>query len=254
MNDLRARERHIAEVLVRQGLMQLAAAFGLNGAAAHRHLAANAAEAAAPRNLRLALEELGPTFVKLGQLLSPRVYWETTTADVITLERMRGIKVTDADARDDAEVDRRALAQLAAQVTAKMVFDDNFFHGDPHPGNFFVQPDGAVVILDFGVVGTQDDQLRAGLADLLAGVVREDPGRLAAAMAALGARADHVDHRALRQGLSTLLRRYSGRSVGEIPLGRAITDFLDVARRHNLRLPADLACSRRCSSWEKGWP
>jgi ubiquinone biosynthesis protein len=137
----------------------------------------------------------------------PRVHWETTTADVITLERMRGIKMTDADALDEAGVDRRAVAQLATRVTAKMVFDDGFFHGDPHPGNFFVQPDGAIAIIDFGVVGTLDERLREQLADLLVGLVRESPERVAAAMIALGASTDHVDRRPLRQDLSTLLRR-----------------------------------------------
>jgi ubiquinone biosynthesis protein len=71
MNDLHARERHIAEVLVKQGLTQLAAAMGVNGMAPRRHRAGQA-DTVAPCNLRLALEELGPTFVELGQMLSTR--------------------------------------------------------------------------------------------------------------------------------------------------------------------------------------
>jgi ubiquinone biosynthesis protein len=398
MNDLHARERHIAEVLVKQGLTQLAAALGLSGMASHPH-SAGQADAVAPRNLRLALEELGPTFVKLGQMLStrgdllspsyraelaklqdaasvisaaavqriieeelgpeafawfelhplasasigqahaarlhdgtevvvkvrrpgareqieqdlailerragqasrhlhvlahvdwvglaeefarvlraeldygleghnaerfaanfagdnqvriPRVYWETTTADVITLERMHGIKLTDADALDQAGVDRRAMAQLATRVTAKTVFDDGFFHGDPHPGNFFVDPEGAIAMIDFGIVGTLDDQLREELTDLLVGLVRENPERVAAAVIALGVSSDHVDHRALRQDLSTLLQRYSGRGVGEIPLGPAIADFLEIARRHRLQLPPDLALLAKALIMEEG--
>ena len=382
MNELRSRERHIAEVFVRQGLTQLAAG-----------------DTAAPRDLRVALEELGPTFVKLGQMLStrgdllpapyraelaklqdaapavsgtavqriidqelgpdafawfdldplasasigqahaarlhdgtevvvkvrrpgareqieqdlailarrarqagrhlhvlaqvdwvaladefarllraeldyelegrnaerfaanfadddqvriPRVFWETTTPDVITLERMRGIKMTDADALDAAGVDRRAVAQLATRVTAKTVFDHGFFHGDPHPGNFFVQPEGALAMIDFGIVGTLDEQLRGRLTDLLVGMVRENPERVAAAMIALGASTDHVDHRALRHDLSTLLRRYSGLGVGEIPLGPAIADFLEIARRHSLRLPPDLALLAKALIMEEG--
>src|SRR4051812_42247515 len=71
MNDLRARERRIAEVLVKQGLTQLAAALGLNGAASRQDIAGQAATVA-PRSLRVALEELGPTFIKVGQMLSTR--------------------------------------------------------------------------------------------------------------------------------------------------------------------------------------
>jgi ubiquinone biosynthesis protein len=186
-------------------------------------------------------ERFAENFANDDQVRVPRVYWETTTADVIAFERMRGIKMTDVVALDEAGIDRRALAQLATRATAKMVFDHGFFHGDPHPGNFFVQPDGVIAIIDFGIVGRLDARLREELADLLVGLVRESPERVAAALIVLGAATDPIEHGALRRDLSVLLRRYSGRSVGEIPIGKAITDFLEVSRHHGLRLPPDLA-------------
>ena len=97
----------------------------------------------------------------------PRVFWETTTSRLITLERVRGMKVTDFAALDAAGVDRRALAERATRITAKMVFEDGFFHADPHPGNFFVQPTGRLGIIDFGMVGTLDDGMRDRLGDPL---------------------------------------------------------------------------------------
>ena len=64
----------------------------------------------------------------------PKVFWETTTSRVITLERIYGMKVTDLAALEQAGVDRQQLAQRAARLMAKMVFEDGFFHADPHPG------------------------------------------------------------------------------------------------------------------------
>jgi ubiquinone biosynthesis protein len=107
-------------------------------------------------------------------------------------------------------------------------------------------------MIDFGIVGTLDGELRDELTDLLVGLVRENPERVAAALIALGASTDRVDHRALRQDLSTLLRRYSGRGVGEIPLGPAIADFLEITRRHSLRLPPDLALLTKALIVEEG--
>ena len=72
----------------------------------------------------------------------PSVFWDTTTSRVITLERIDGMKVTDLAALERAGVDRHLLAQRAARIVAKMVFEDGFFHADPHPGNFFIEPDG----------------------------------------------------------------------------------------------------------------
>jgi ubiquinone biosynthesis protein len=197
-------------------------------------------------------ERFAANFAGDQQVQIPRVYWETTTADVITLERMRGIKVTDLDALDRSGVDRRALAQLATRTMAKMVFEDGFFHGDPHPGNFFVQPEGRIAIIDFGMVGALDDRLREGLADLLTGLVRQDAERVAAVLIALGASSDRVDRRALGRDLSTLLRRYAGRTVGDIALGRAIADLLEITRHHRLRLPRDLALLTKALIMEEG--
>ena len=74
----------------------------------------------------------------------PRVFPDHTTSRVITLERIRGMKITDLAALDEAGLDRHALAERTALITAKMIFDDGFFHADPHPGNFFIEPTGRV--------------------------------------------------------------------------------------------------------------
>ena len=67
----------------------------------------------------------------------PRVFWETTTTRVLTVERLGGYKISDLDALDAAGIDRPALAAHATQVVAQMIFDDGFFHANPHPGNMF---------------------------------------------------------------------------------------------------------------------
>ena len=155
------------------------------------------------------------------------------------------------DPRDEGHRRRRARRgrprpprrspQRAAQIVAKMVFEDGFFHADPHPGNFFIEPDGRIGIVDFGMVGTLDDALREQLSRLLTGFLRQDPDRLADALLALGTSTEPVDRARLREDLAGLLERYFGRSIGEISLRSAIGDVLEIVRRHRLRLPRDLA-------------
>jgi ubiquinone biosynthesis protein len=171
----------------------------------------------------------------------PRVFWETTTSRVLTLERIRGIKVDDTQALDLADIDRRALAELATRVTAKMVFEDGFFHADPHPGNFFVGPAGQLGIIDFGMVGELDERLRDHLSALLVALTRTDADRLTDAVLALSTVKGPVDRATLRADLAALLAQTGGRAVSEIALGPAVEDALAIVRRHHLHLPRELA-------------
>jgi ubiquinone biosynthesis protein len=171
----------------------------------------------------------------------PRVFPDLTTSRVITLERIRGMKITDLTAVDEAGLDRHELAERTALIVAKMIFEDGFFHADPHPGNFFIEPTGRVGIIDFGMVGTLDDRLREQLRRLLMGFLRRDPGRLVDALLALGTSTGDVDRSLLREDLENLLKNRIGRSVREISLQSAIGEMLEIVRRHGLRVPRDLS-------------
>ena len=171
----------------------------------------------------------------------PRVFPDLTTSRVITLERIRGMKITDLAALEEAGLPRHELAERTALIVAKMIFEDGLFHADPHPGNFFIESTGRVGIIDFGMVGELDDRLREQLARLLTGFLRRDPGRLADALLALGTSSGVVDRARLREDLANLLTRYFGRSIGEVSLRRAIGEMLEIVRRHRLRVPRDLS-------------
>jgi len=171
----------------------------------------------------------------------PRIFPELTTSRVITLERIRGMKITDLTALDEAGLDRHALSERTALIVGKMIFEDGFFHADPHPGNFFIEPTGRVGIVDFGMVGALDDRLREQLGHVLTALLRQDAGRLADALLALGTATGAVDRPRLREDLGDLLGQYSGRGIGEISLANAVGEILEIVRRHHLVVPRDLA-------------
>ena len=177
---------------------------------------------------------------------------EHTTSQMITLERVRGIKITDLPALDEAGIDRRDLARHGTDVMAKMVFQDRFFHADPHPGNFFIQPGGRIGLIDFGMVGALDADLRDQLAMLMVALVRGNPDRLAAALLGLGAAGARVDRERLRDDLAELLNRYSGRGPGKLDFGTVSGEMLEIVRRHRLRPPRDLALLLRAFVMNEG--
>jgi ubiquinone biosynthesis protein len=186
-------------------------------------------------------EHFATNFAGDSDVHIPKVFWETTTSRVITLERLYGMKVTDLEGLQLVGVDRPELAQRAARLMAKMVFADGFFHADPHPGNFFVEPDGTIGLIDFGMVGVLDERLQNQLSELMLALSREDPDRLADALLAIGAASGPVDRGQLRDDLADMLSRYSGRSLGQIELRQTVGDILDIVRRHGLTAPRNLA-------------
>jgi ubiquinone biosynthesis protein len=182
----------------------------------------------------------------------PRVFWETTSSRVLTLERVRGLKIDDLTALDAAGIDRQALAQRAARIVLKMVFEDGFFHADPHPGNFFVERGGRIGLIDFGMVGSVDARTQEQLVGLLLAITSQDADRLVDAFLDLGVARRRVDRELLRRDLEHLLSRYYGQPLGEIALGPLLTETLDIVRRHRLQLPPNLLLLLKTAMMNEG--
>jgi ubiquinone biosynthesis protein len=171
----------------------------------------------------------------------PQVFWETTTSRVLTLERIRGIKINDLAALDTSGIDRTVVAEQAARIILKMVFEDRFFHADPHPGNFFIEPGGRIGLIDFGMVGMVDERTQEHLVRVILALTSQDADRLADAFLDLGVTSQQVDRSLLGHDLEHLVSRYYGQPLGEIALGPLLEEMLTIVRRHRLRLPPNLA-------------
>ena len=171
----------------------------------------------------------------------PRVFWEATTSRVLTLERICGVKINDLEALDEQRTDRRWLAQYATSVVLKMVCEDGFFHADPHPGNFFIEPNGSIGLIDFGMVGVLDEQTQEHLADLLISINRQDADGLVDVFLDLGVTRTRIDRASVRRDIDRLLSTYWGVPIGELKMTALLNDVYSVMRRHHLHLPSNLA-------------
>src|SRR5690606_3228857 len=91
-------------------------------------------------------------------LIVPEVVWEYCATTVFTMERMRGIPISQIERLKDAGIDTQELGRKGVEIFFMQVFSDGFFHADMHPGNIFVsdQPEtkGRYIALDFGIVGS----------------------------------------------------------------------------------------------------
>ena len=185
----------------------------------------------------------------------PEVVWSHTTQRVLTLEDVYAIKITDYDAIDAAGIDRQAVAARLVDVYLKQIFEDAFFHADPHPGNLFVTPkpdpaepgDGWVLtFVDFGMVGFMPDNTLAGLRELLIGMATKDPGRLIKAYQLLEVLLPSADLQLLERLEAMALDRFWGKSMEELrqvdydELREFAHEFRDIVYQLPFQVPQDL--------------
>ncbi len=186
-------------------------------------------------------ERIAANFEANPDVHIPRVFWDTTTSRVLTLERIIGIKVDDLEGIDRAGVDHRQLATKAAGIAVTMVFEHGFFHADPHPGNLFIETGGRIGLIDFGQVGEVDDRLRQRLGVLLAALTSHEVERLASALLELSVVKRPVDRQQFHIDLLGFVSLYKGRRLGEVNIAELATQLLALLRKHHLQLPQEMA-------------
>ncbi|EWS82384.1 ABC transporter [Brachybacterium phenoliresistens] len=170
----------------------------------------------------------------------PAVIDELSTARVLTEERATGMRIDDTAALDAAGLDRRALAQGATRTVIRMVLADGLFHADPHPGNMFVQPDGRLWLIDFGMVGELDEDTRGELLWLLLALGRHDADAVMSRLLHLAPPRGTVDRRRLRADVRSLMETVSG-NLAEMSMVDFFAQLTGMLRRHALQLPGEVA-------------
>lgn len=170
----------------------------------------------------------------------PRIYWSYTTRRVLTMERLHGVKINDLDGLRRMGINRHRLARRGTRVILKMVFEDGFFHADPHPGNFFIDARGRIGMMDFGIVGRLSEEMRDNLLFLFLAILQQDMDRIVDRLTDLGVVGTIPQLGRLKEDLSRLITVYYGLPLKEMDIRKMLDDFLDVARRHRLQVPTRL--------------
>jgi ubiquinone biosynthesis protein len=171
----------------------------------------------------------------------PEVHWDYTTAKVLTLGRIDGIGIDDVAALRAAGHDVKRLIGTMIRMLAEGILDIGLFHADPHPGNFVVDDSGALVVYDFGMVGSIDERLRERLLMLALACTERDASRIVDEVVQLGAVPSGWDRRMMERDVSHLVSQYVGVPLNELPLPMIVGDIMTMMRRHRLRLPSELS-------------
>ncbi len=166
----------------------------------------------------------------------PRTYKDLSTARVLTMERIDGIKISALSA-ERGDVDE--IVQRGIDAVLKMIFEDGFFHGDLHPGNVLVRDDGTICLLDFGLCGRLTPRQRDDLVDMMVALVGRDYAGVARIYWRLGGKMPSSDGYAAFEAdvIECLERRFADKTMSEIDVGAFFRDLIDLALRHRVRMP-----------------
>jgi ubiquinone biosynthesis protein len=173
----------------------------------------------------------------------PKIYWKYSTERVITMERVHGIGILDVQGLEKAGFDRKDLAKRSVDLWLKMVFEGEAFHADPHPGNLFVEPDGRLGLVDFGMVVMVDDEVRWHLANALKSILDRDADLLIDALIELGAvslRAEGSRAR-LRKDMKYVMSHYPTIHLQKRAesVSSNLGQLFSLLRRHHIQLPSN---------------
>jgi predicted unusual protein kinase regulating ubiquinone biosynthesis (AarF/ABC1/UbiB family) len=158
------------------------------------------------------MRRMSANFADDDHILFPEVVDDVTTRDVLTMTFMEGIKITHLDEIRERGVDLHKLAERLVKSFYKQVFVDRFFHADPHPGNFLVQPvegsdDAKLVVLDFGAISEVDGKTVFGMVDVLRGFFEQNDALALQGIEAIGFVAEGGDRALLEQTVKTYFQK-----------------------------------------------
>lgn len=166
----------------------------------------------------------------------PRVYREYSTRKVLTMEFIEGIKVTDVAAMREKGIDIELLAHNGTNMFLKQIFEQGFFHADPHAGNIMVLPGGVVCLLDFGMMGMLMPRHREYLGEIIVGIVNRDAGRITRTVVKISSNKHIDDMEGLEYQIFELLEQYSYLSLQDVNMGELLAQLLQALAVYRVKI------------------
>lgn len=185
-------------------------------------------------------------------VLIPRVYDEYCSENIITMEYIPGIKITNIEALDAKNIDRTKLVIDVHKIFFTMLLKYSIFHADPHPGNISVTDDGRLILYDYGMVGKLDDDSRRKLVRLYLALVEKDPPRTVNAMNDLGMLTANFNQSVIEQAIELSVQALHGKKPSEMQVKSLMEISNKTMNKFPFVLPKNLALYMRMASIIEG--
>ena len=170
----------------------------------------------------------------------PKIYWQYTSKRVLTLDKVVGISIREEDKLKELGVDLKKLAESLIQHFLRQAVRDGFFHGDMHQGNLFVDNDGNIIPVDFGIMGRLDKNNRKYLAEILFGFIQRDYVKVAEVHFEAGLIPNSASKDEFAQALRSVGEPIFGQSIKDISGGNLLAQLFEITEKFNMATQTQL--------------
>ena len=164
----------------------------------------------------------------------PKIYWNYTTKKVLTLDKVNGISIREHNKLKNLGVNLKSLAENLIQHFLKQAVRDGFFHGDMHQGNLFVDKEGNIIPVDFGIMGRLDKSNRRFLAEILYGFIQRDYIKVAEVHFQAGLVPQNTSKEEFAQALRSVGEPIFGQSIKDISGGNLLAQLFEITEKFNM--------------------
>jgi len=164
----------------------------------------------------------------------PKIYWNYTSKNVLTLDKVHGISIREQKLLQESGVNLKNLAENLIQHFLKQAVRDGFFHGDMHQGNLFVDKNGNIIPVDFGIMGRLDKNNRKYLAEILYGFIQRNYDKVAEVHFQAGLVPHNASKEEFAQALRSVGEPIFGQSMKNISGGNLLAQLFEITEKFNM--------------------
>ena len=170
----------------------------------------------------------------------PKIYWNYTSKQILTLDRVNAIPIKNLEDLKKSNVDQKKLSRNLIQIFLKQAVRDGFFHADMHQGNLFVDEEGNIIPIDFGIMGRLDKNNKKYLAEILYGFIQRDYDKVAQVHFLAGLVPQNTSKSNLAQALRSIGEPIFGQAVKDISGGNLLAQLFDITEKFDMQTQTQL--------------
>ena len=199
-----------------------------------------------------AADELAENFKNHLNYRIPKIYWDLTTKRILVLEYIEGIKIDDIYNLKKQKHNIEKIIEVSTEVFFLQVFRDGFFHGDMHPGNIFIDKNGTLVPIDFGVMGRLKNKDRQFLALLLTYLLDKNYKKVVEIHAEANMLGNDVSYEQLAQAIRAISTPILNKPLGEVSLAKLLGQILGLSKTYNIEIQSQFSLLQKTMLMAEG--